>query len=179
MLSFIISNLHLCFYYYYSLRRISPPFIRCLYAVCGYKHFLITINYFWRLYTTFGSHILLSTVIYYFWRPYTTSDGYILLLMAIYHIWRLCITFDGYILLLALRYCNFARIQVFLAISFLCGLNTRLEFNINLLALIQFNFFCNSMVSPVNFNLPFSKRCFIRNTQMLKMWNFQDLKKWI
>ena len=179
MLSFIISNLHLCFYYYYSLRRISPPFIRCLYAVCGYKHFLITINYSWRLYTTFGSHILLSMVIYYFWRPYTTSDGYILLLTAIYHIWRLCITFDGYILLLALRYCNFARIQVFLAISFLCGLNTRLEFNINLLALIQFNFFCNSMVSPVNFNLPFSKRCFIRNTQMLKMWNFQDLKKWI
>ena len=117
------------------------------------------------------------TVIYYFWWPYTTFDGHILLLAAISHIWRLCITFDGYIQLLALRYCNFARIQVFPAISFLCGLNTRLEFNINLSALIQFSFFCNSVVSPVNFNLPFWKRCFIRNSQMLKMWNFQALKK--
>ena len=138
---------------------------------------MITISYFWQLYTTFGGHILLSTAIYCFWRPYTTFDGYILLLAAICHIRRLYITFDGYILLLALLYCNFARIQVFPAISFLCGLNTRLEFNINLLALIQFSFFCNSMVSPVNFNSPFWKRCFIRNTQMLKMWNFQTLKK--
>ena len=151
----MISNLHLCFYY--SLRRISPPFIRFLYAVFGYKHFLTTINYFRR--------------------PYTTFDGYILLLTAIYHIRRLYNTFDGYILLLALSYCNFARIQVFPAICFLCGLNTRLEFNINLLALIQFSFFCNSMVSPVKFNLLFWKRCFIRNTQMLKMWNLQALKK--
>ena len=142
-----------------------------------YKHFLITISYFWRFYATFGGHILLSTAIYYFWRPYTTFDDYILLLTAIYHIRRLYITFDGYILLLALRYWGFARIQVFHAISFLCGLNARLEFNINLLALIQFSFFCNSMVSPVNFSLPFWKRCFIRNTQMLKMWNFQDFKK--
>ena len=153
----MISNLHLCFYKYYSLRRISPPFIRCLYAVFGYKHFLTTINYFWRLYTTFGGHILLSTAIYYFWRLYTTFDGYII--------------FDGYILLLALRYCNFARIQVFPAISFLCGLNTTLEFNINLLFLIQFGFFCNSTVSPVNFNLRFWKHCFIRNTKILKMLN--------
>ena len=117
------------------------------------------------------------TAIYYFRRPYTTFDGYILLLTAIYHIRRLYITFDGYILLLALRYCDFARIQVFPAISFPCEWNTRLEFNINLLALIQFSFFCNSMVSPVNFSLPFWKRCFIRNTQTLKMWNFQTLKK--
>ena len=138
----MISNLHLCFYWYYSLRRMSPPFIRFLYAVFGYKHFLTAINYFRRLYTTF--------------------DGYILLLTAIYHIRRLYITFDGYILLLALRYCDFARIEVFPAISFLCELNTRLELNINLLALIQFSFW---------------KRCFIRNTQMLKMWNFQTLKK--
>ena len=121
----------------------------------GYKHFLITINYLGQLYTTFGGHILLSTAIYYFWRPYTTFDAYILFLAAIYHIRRLYITFDGYILPLALRYCNFARIQVFPAVSFLCGLNTWLEFNINLLALTQFSFFCNSMVSPVNFNLPF------------------------
>ena len=118
--------------------------------------------------------------IYYFWQPYTTFDGFILLLTTIYHIRRLYIAFDSYrlfLLLLPLGYCDFARIQVFPAISFLCGLNTRLEFNINLLALIQFSFFCNSMVSPVKFNLLFWKRCFIRNTQMLKMWNFQALKK--
>ena len=143
------------FYQHYSLRRRSSPFIRCLYAVFVYKHFLITINYFRRLYTTFGGHILLSTAIYYFWRPYTTFDGYILLLTAIYPIRRLYITFDCYILLLALRCCNLARIQVFPAICFLCGLNTRLELFINLLALIQFSFFCNSVVSPINFNLPF------------------------
>ena len=143
-----------------------------------YKHFLITISYFWQLYTTFGGHILLSTAIYCFWRPYTTFDGYILLLAAICHIRRLYITFDGYMLLLALLYCNFARIQVFPAIPFLCGLNTRLEFNINLLALIQFTFFCNSMVASVNFNLPFWKRCFVRNTQMLKCKIFRPLKKW-
>ena len=132
----MISNLHLCFYWYYSLRRISPSFIRCLYAVFGYKHFLTTANYFWGLYTTFGCHILLSTAICYFWRPYTTFDGYTLLLTAIYHIRRLYITFAGYILLLALQDLDFARIQVFPAISFPCELNTRLEFNINLLALI-------------------------------------------
>ena len=117
------------------------------------------------------------TAIYYFRQPYTTFNGYIVLLTAIYHIRRQYITFDDCMLLLALRYCDFARIQVFPAISFLCELNTRLEFNINLLALIQFSFFCNSMVSPVNFSLPFWKRCFIRNTQTLKMWNFQTLKK--
>ena len=131
----------------------------------------------WWLYTTLGEHILLSTAIYYFWQPCTIFDGYILLLTAIYHIRRLYIIFDGYILLLALRYGDFARIQIFPAISFLCELNTRLEFNINLLAWTQFSFFCNSMVSPVNFSSPFWKRCFIRNTQMLKMWNFQTLKK--
>ena len=130
---------------------------------------MTALYYFRRLYTTFDGYILLLAAIYY--------DGYILLLTAIYHIRWIYITFDGYILLLASRYYNFARIQVFPAISFLFGLNTRLEFNINLLALIQFNFFCSSMVSPVNFNLPFWKRCFIRNTQMLKMWNFQAFKK--
>ena len=115
--------------------------------------------------------------IYYFWQSNNTFDSYILLLTAIYHIRRLYITFDGCILLLPLRYCDFAKIQVFPTISFLCELNTRLELNINLLALIQSSFFCNSMVSPVNFSLPFWKRCFIRNTQTLKMWNFQTLKK--
>ena len=117
------------------------------------------------------------TAIYYFWRPYTTFDGYILLLTVICYIRQLYITFDGFILLLALPYCDFARIQVFSAISFICRLNTRLEFNINLLALIQFCFFCSLMDSPVNFNLPFRKRCFIRKTEIVKMWNFQALKK--
>ena len=173
----MISNFHLCFCWYYSLRRISPPFIQFLYAVFGYKHVLTNINYFWRLYTTFEGHILLSAAIYYFWRLYTTFHGYILLLTAIYHIRRLYVTFDGYILLLASRYCDFARIQAFPAISFPCELNTRLEFNINLLALIQFSFLCNSMVSPVTFSLPFWKRYFIINTQMLKMWNSQTLAK--
>ena len=125
----------------------------------------------------FDHYKLLLTPIYYFRQPYTTFYGYILLLTVIYYFPRLYITFDGYILLLALRYSNFARIQVFPAICFLCGLNTRLELFINLLALIQFSFFCNSMVSPINFNLPFWKRCFIRNTEMLKMWNVQVLKK--
>ena len=123
----------------------------------------------------FDHYKLLLTPIYYFRQPYTTFYGYILLLAVIYYFPRLYITFDGYILLLALRYSNFARIQVFPAICFLCGLNTRLEFNIN--SLNQFSFFCNSVVSPVNFNLPFWKCCFIRNTQMLKMLNFQSLKK--
>ena len=104
---FMISNLHACFYQYYSLRRLSPPFIRCLYAVSGYKHFLTTINYFRRLYTIFGR-------ICYFRRLYTAFgghillltafDGYILLLTFIYYLQRLQITFDGYILLLALPF---------------------------------------------------------------------------
>ena len=125
----------------------------------------------------FDHYKLLLTPIYYFRQPYTTFYGYILLLAVIYYFPRLYITFDSYILLLALRYSNFTRIQVFPAICFLCGLNTRLELFINLLALIQFSFFCNSVVSPINFNLPFWKRCFIRNTEMLKMWNVQVLKK--
>ena len=135
--------------------------MRCSYAVFSY----------------FYHCKLILTAVYYFWRSYTTFDSYILLLTAIYHIRRLHITFDGCILLLALRYCDFARILIFHVLSFLCKSNSRLKFNINLLALIQFSFFCNSMVSPVNFSLPFWKRCFIRNTQTLKMWNFQTLKK--
>ena len=148
-----------------------------LFAVLGYKHFLTTINYFWWQYISFRGYIPLSVAIYYFWRLYTTFDGYMLLLTTIYYIRRLYITFDVYILLLALPYCDFVRIQVFAAISFICGLNIRLEFKSNLLALIQFCFFCSSMVSHVNFNLPFWKRFFIRITQILKMWNYQVLKK--
>ena len=148
-----------------------------MYAVFSYKHFLITVNYFWRLYTIFGGHILLSTAIYHFRRSYTTFDGYILLLTAIYCISRLYTTFDGYTLLLALPYRDFARIKVFPTISFIWGINTGLDFNINLLVLIQFYFFCSSMVAPTNFNFRFWKRCFIRNAKMLKMWNYQALKK--
>ena len=131
---------------------------------------MTAIYYFRRPYTTFDGYILLLAAIYYFRRLYTIFGGYIPHSTAIYYFPRLYTTFS------ALRYCNFARIQVFPAVSFLCGLNTWLEFNINLLALTQFSFFCNSMVSPVNFNLPFWKRCFIRNTQMLKMWDFRPLK---
>ena len=134
---------------------------------------MTTKNYFWQQYTAFNGHILLSTVICYFWQLYTTFDDYILLLRAIYYIRRLYITFDGYILLLALPYYDFARMQVFPAISFNCGLNTKPEF----LALIQFCFFCSSMVFHGNFNLPFWKRCFTRSTQMLKIWSYQTLKK--
>ena len=108
--------------------------MQCFCTVFGYKHFLTTINYFRRLYTTYGSHILLKTAIYYLRRLYTT--------------------FDGYILVLALPDCNFVRIQDFLAISRICGLKARLEFNINLLALIQFCFFCSSMVCSTNYNAP-------------------------
>ena len=78
--SFMISNFHVCYYQYYSSRRVSPPFIQCLYVVFGYNHFFTTINYFQRLYTTDGGYILLGTVMYYFRGLYITFDGYILLL---------------------------------------------------------------------------------------------------
>ena len=103
--------------------------------------------------------------------------------MAIYVFWLLYISFDGYILLwrykllLALPDCDFVRIQHFPTISCICGLKARIEFNINLLALIYFCFFCGSMkfsvvqcslmyftvvkcswmVSSINFNSTFSK----------------------
>ena len=112
-------------------------------------------SYFRRLHTTHSSYILLLTTIYYYRQPY--------------------ITFNGYILLLALPDCDFARIQYFLVTSRIFEWKARLEFNVNLLALIQFCFFCSSMVSSINFNIPFWKCCFIRNTQMLKMWNFLHL----
>ena len=93
--------------------------------------------------------------IYYFRRLYTTYGGYILLSAAIYYFRRLCITFDGYILLLALPDCDFIKIQYFITISRSYGLKARLDFNINLLALIQFCLFCSSMVSSIDFNIPF------------------------
>ena len=134
-------------------------------AVFSQKHVLTTINYFWRLYTTFSGHTLLSIAF----------GGYIILLTATYYLRRLHTTFDGYVLLLAWHDCDFARIQDFPAISRICGLKGRLEFNNNLLVLVQFHFFCSLMFSSINFNLPFWKCCFIKNTQMLKMWNFLDL----
>ena len=92
---------------------------------------------------------------YYLWRPYATLDGYILLSAAIYYFRRLHITFDGYILLLALPDCYFVRTQDFITISHTYGLKARLDFNINLLALTQFWFFCSSVVSSINFKAPF------------------------
>ena len=142
----MVSNFHICYYQYYSSGKVSPPFIRC---------FFTNIIYFQQLYTIYG-----------------TLDGHILLTEAIYYFRRLYITFDGYILLLALPDCDFVRIQDFITISRTYGLKARLDFNINLLALIQFCFFCSSMVSSINFNAPFLKFCFISNTQMLEMLNF-------
>ena len=92
--------------------------------------------------------------IYYFRRPCTTYGGYIRLSTAIYYFRRLHITFNGYILLLALPDCDFVRIQDFITISRTYGLKARLDFNINLLVLIQLCFFCSSMVSAINFNVP-------------------------
>ena len=96
--------------------------------VFGYVHFLTAISHFRRLYTTFGSYILISASIYYF---------------------------RHYILLLALPDCNFVRIQDFLAIPRICKLKARLESKSSLLAFIQFCFFCSSVVSSINFNSHF------------------------
>ena len=59
-----------------------------------------------------------------------------LLSTAIYNFRRLYTTFNGYILLLALPDSDFVRIQDFLAIFRTYGLRPRLEFSINLLALL-------------------------------------------
>ena len=120
-----------------------------------YKHFWTTLNYFRQLYTTYGGHMLLCTGIYYLRLPYTTLDGYILVTAPIYYFRQLYITFGGYILLLALPDCDFVRTQNFLAISCTYGLKARLECNINLLASVQFCFFCSSMVSCINVNVLF------------------------
>ena len=129
----MISNFHICYYYLYDVYICT--FIRCLCAVFGYKYFLTSINYFRQLYTIYGAHILIWTAIYYLRWLYTT--------------------FDSYILLLTLPDCDFVRIQDFITISCIYGLKARLDFNINLLALIQFCFFCSSMVSSIIFNVPF------------------------
>ena len=102
---------------------------------------------------------------YYLWWPYTTLDGCILLSAAIYYFRRLYITFDGYILLLALPDCDFVRIQDFITISRTYGLKARLDFNINLLALIQFSFFCSPM-------LPFKNSILL---EILKGWECEIL----
>ena len=80
-------------------------------AICNFR----------RLHTSYGGYILLSTTIYYFQRLY--------------------IMFDGYILLLASPDCDLVRIPDFITISDTYGLKARLDFNMNLLALIQFCFF--------------------------------------
>ena len=98
--------------------------------------------------------------IYYFRRLYTTYGGYILLSAALYYFRGLYITFDGYILLLALPDCDLVRIQDFITISRTYGLKARLDFNMNLLALIQFSFFCSPM-------LPFKNSILL---EILKVW---------
>ena len=69
-----------------------------------------------------------------------TVFGYKHFLTAINYFGRFYTTFEGYILLLTVTY-------YFPAISRVYELKTRLEFNINLLALIQFCFFCSPMVN--------------------------------
>ena len=142
----------------YSSGRVSPSFIQCLYAVFGYKRFLTTINYLY-------SYVLFMAAIYYFRRLYTTYGGYILLSVAAYYFRRIYVTFDGYMLLLALPDCDFVRIQYFITISRTYGLQARLDFNINLLALIQFFFFCSSM-------LPFKNSVLL---EIIKCWNCEIL----
>ena len=84
-----------------------------------------------------------------------TVFGYKHFLTNINYFRQLYVTFDGYILILALPDWDFVKIQDFLAISRICGLKARLEFNINLLALIQFCLFCSSLVSSINSIYPF------------------------
>ena len=133
--------------------------------------FLTAANYFRRLYTTFGSYILLLMAIYYFCRLYTNFGGYIVLSVAIYY-------FQSYMLLSTLYtyfsfiWLCFIRIQDLPAITRICGLKTRFKFNISLLVLIQFCFFCSAIAFSINFNSPFWK---CRNTQMLKVRNFVHL----
>ena len=131
-----------------------------------------------RLKTFFDHYKLLLTAIYYLRRPCATLDGYILLVAAICYFQRLYTTFDGYILLSTVIYYttfSFTWLQDFLPIYRTYELKTRLEFSISLLAIVQFCFFCSSMVSSIIFSAPFYKCCFIRNTQMLKLWNLLQL----
>ena len=76
-----------------QLKRVSSPFIWCLYCSVG--------NILWPLWTTFDGYILLTVAMYNFRRLYTTCGGYMLLSTAIYYFRRLYTTFNGYILLLA------------------------------------------------------------------------------
>ena len=78
-----------------------------------------------------------------------------LLSAALYYFQRLYSTSNGYILLLALPDSDFVRIQDFLAIYRTYELKSRLEFSINLLAIVQFCFFYSSMVSSIIFSVPF------------------------
>ena len=121
----------------------------------GYLHLLYKVCVQCSVMNCFDHYKLFLKAIYYLWRRYTTLDGYTLLTVAIYYFWRLYITFNGYILLLALPDCDFVRIQDFITISRTYGLKARLDFNINLLALIKFGFFCSSVVSSINFDAPF------------------------
>ena len=79
--------------------------------------------------------MLLSAATYYFRQQYTN--------------------FNGYILLLALPDSDFLRIQEFLPIYRTYELKTRMELSINLLAIIEFCFFCSPMVSSMIFSVPF------------------------
>ena len=105
-----------------------------------------------QLCTFFDRYELLSMVIYYF-RPlqHTTFGSY-----NYFH--PLYTTFDGYILLqhykllLALPDCDCVGIHNFPIMSRICGLKSRLEFNINFSTLIQSGFFCSPVLTSTNFD---------------------------
>ena len=116
---------------------------------------------------------------YYFRQLYTVYGGYVLLSTVIDYFRRLYITFSGYILLLALPDCNFVRTQDFLAISRTYGWKGRLKFSINLLALIPFCFFCSTMVSSINVNVPFENSVLLETLTCWKCQIFFTLcNKW-
>ena len=48
---------------------------------------LVTIHYFWKLFTTFGNYSLLLVSIHYFWYLFTSFGDYSLLLVTIHYFW--------------------------------------------------------------------------------------------
>ena len=131
-----------------KLKKGMTTFYR-MFACCGqlqtffnyYKILLVTTYYFCWPHTTFDSDILLLAGIYYFYLHILLSvafRGYILLLTDLHQFRPPYITIDGYMLFSALPDCDFVRIQDFPVVTHVFKLKARLEFNINLLALIQF-----------------------------------------
>ena len=99
------------------------------------------------------------------------SDHYKLLSTVTYYLRLLHTIFDVYILL-STAICYFRPLHTTFSFTWLwflriCGLKARLEFSIYLLALIQFWFFCSSIVSSVNFNYPYENAALL---ELLRCW---------